>query len=68
MLFFPWGMWDLGSLTKDWTHIPAPEDELLTTGPPGKSQLSGALFPSSTVTGEQGQMDTRAPSHYVNIP
>ena len=28
------GMWDLSSLTKDWTHVPAKEGGLFTTGLP----------------------------------
>ena len=35
--FWPQGMWDLTSLTRDGTHTPC-EGEVLTTGPPGKSQ------------------------------
>ena len=44
--FYPQGVWDLGSLTRDQTHTPRPEikftssalqDRFLTTGPPGKS-------------------------------
>ena len=38
----PWGMWDLSSLRKDWTHTHlALEGEVSTTGPPGKSQDKG---------------------------
>ena len=37
--FWPWGKWDLSSLTRDWTHTATLEDEILTTGPPGKSHI-----------------------------
>ena len=37
--FGPGGMWDLSSPTRDQTHIPVLEGEVLTTGPPGKSQF-----------------------------
>ena len=30
-------MWDLSSLTGDWTHAPCRGSRVLTTGPPGKS-------------------------------
>ena len=37
------GMWDLSSLTRDWTHAPCGGSmESYTTGPPGNSQ--GPLF------------------------
>ena len=36
---WPWGRWYLSSLTRDWTHTPTLEDEMLTTGPPGKSHI-----------------------------
>ena len=39
---WPRGMWDLSSLARDWTHSPALEGDVLTTGPPGKS-LAWAL-------------------------
>ena len=29
----PWGMWDLSSLIRDWTHVPC---KFYTSGPPGK--------------------------------
>ena len=41
--FWPWGMLDLSSPVKNWTHTPAVESEVLTTGPSGKSLL--ALIP-----------------------
>ena len=31
-------MWDLNSSPRDWTWAPCIESEVLTTGPPGKSQ------------------------------
>ena len=37
VFFWLWGMWELSSLTRDWTHIPALEGEILTTESPGKS-------------------------------
>ena len=37
LLFWPWGTWDLNSLTRDQTRTSSPEGEVLTTGPPGKS-------------------------------
>ena len=37
-VFWPWGMWDLSSPRRDRTCMPALEDKVLTTGPPGKSQ------------------------------
>ena len=45
LIVWPWGMWNLSSLTLssrgvDWTHTPALEGKVLTTGPPGKSQLN----------------------------
>ena len=36
LIFWPQGIWDLGSPTRDQTHAPH-IDEVLTTGPPGKS-------------------------------
>ena len=35
----PAGMWDLDSLTRDWTHTPALEGKILTSEPPGKSYM-----------------------------
>ena len=35
--FWPGGMWDLSSLPRDQTHLPAPENEVLTSGPPGRA-------------------------------
>ena len=35
--FWPWGMQDLSSLTRDWTHTPFIEGEVLTNRPLGKS-------------------------------
>ena len=35
-VFWPRGMWDLSSPTRDWTCTPAVKGEILTTGPPGK--------------------------------
>ena len=35
--FWPQGMWDLNSLTRDQTHTPALEGKVLTTEPAGKS-------------------------------
>ena len=40
LVSWPWGMWDLSSLTRDQTLIPCIGRWSLTTGPPGKS-----LFP-----------------------
>ena len=38
LVFWPQGTWDLSSLTKDGTTPSVVEGEILTTGPPGKSQ------------------------------
>jgi len=38
LVFRPQGLWDLSSPIRDQTHIPSLEGEVLTTGPPGKSQ------------------------------
>ena len=35
--FWLQGMWDLSTLTRDWTRAPALEGEVLTSGLPGKS-------------------------------
>ena len=35
LVFWLWGMWDLSYGTRDWTHTPALEDEVLTTGHQG---------------------------------
>ena len=37
LLFWPWGTWDLSSLTRDQTRTSSLEGEVLTTGPPGRS-------------------------------
>ena len=37
LIFWPLGMWDVSSLTRDWTTAPALEDKVLTTGSPRKS-------------------------------
>ena len=37
LIFWPWGMWDLSSPTRDQTTLPALEDEVITTGLPGRS-------------------------------
>ena len=37
---------NFSSLTRDWTCTPALEDKILTTGPPGKSQL---IFPNEEI-------------------
>ena len=37
-VFWPRGMWDLSSPTRDQTVSPELEGQVLTTGPPGKSQ------------------------------
>ena len=39
LVFWLWGMWDLRSLTKEPILTPSLEDEVLTTGPPGKSPV-----------------------------
>ena len=47
------GMWDLSYLTRDQAQPPALESEVLTTGPPGKSQplsLNRALEKEAAVT------------------
>ena len=33
------GIWDLSSLTRDRTHTPAVEVQVLTAGPPGKPRV-----------------------------
>ena len=38
LVFWPQGLWDLSSPIRDQTHIPSLEGEVLTPGPPGKSQ------------------------------
>ena len=38
LVFWLQGMWDLSSPTRDQTHTPALEGEVLTSGLPGKSQ------------------------------
>ena len=43
LVFWPRGTWDLRYLTRDQTHTPALEGEVLTTGPPGKSLSSSVL-------------------------
>ena len=46
LVFWPWGMWTLSSLTRDWTpciESPSLEGEVLTIGPPGKS-LGNIVF------------------------
>ena len=40
LVFWPQGIWDLSSLTRDGTRTPALEGEVLTTGPAGKPQQS----------------------------
>ena len=50
VFFWPWGMWDLISLTRDQIHILALESEVLTIGPPGKSLCCSTLFPWALVT------------------
>ena len=37
LFFLPPGMWNLGSPDRDETALSALEDEILNTGPPGKS-------------------------------
>ena len=44
--FCSWVMWELSFLTRDLTHIPALECEVVTTGPPGKSQIPLFTFVS----------------------
>ena len=44
-----WGMWDLSSPTKDRTCIPCIGSEVLTTGPPGKSQRLWLLITFSSL-------------------
>ena len=39
LVFWPRGMWDLSSLTRDQTHAPGIGRRSLNTGPPGKSHL-----------------------------
>ena len=40
LVFWLQDMWDLSSLTRDWTHTPLVlEGEVLTAGPPGKSLM-----------------------------
>ena len=60
----PWGMWDLGSLRKDWTHTHlALEGEVLTTGPPGKSQDKGVrveLISCPDLKSQMGSVDLGA--------
>ena len=36
LIFWPQGMWDLSSPTRDGTHTPCLEGEVLATGLPGK--------------------------------
>ena len=36
-------MWELSSLTRNQTYTPALEGEVLSTGPPGKSQTSSVF-------------------------
>ena len=43
LVFWPRGMWDLSSLTRDQTCPPALEGKVLTIGPPGKSPDSSLL-------------------------
>ena len=44
-----WGMWDLSSPTKDRTCTPCIVSEVLTTGPPGKSQRLWLLITFSSL-------------------
>ena len=37
LIFWPQGMWDLSSPTRDGTHTPCLEGEVLATGLPGRS-------------------------------
>ena len=39
LVFWPWGMWDLGSLTRDKPVSSALEGKILATEPPGKPLL-----------------------------
>ena len=43
LVFWPQGMWDLRSPTRDRTPPPALEGKVLTAGPPGKSPLMSIL-------------------------
>ena len=44
LVFWPRGMWDLSSVTRDGTHTNALEGKVLTTRPPGKSCLLAPCF------------------------
>lgn len=37
LVFWQWDMWDIGSLTRDWTWYPPEMEGELTTGLPGKT-------------------------------
>ena len=45
LVFWPQGMWNPSSLTRDWTPgLPALEGKILTTGPPGKCPPQYTLY------------------------
>ena len=49
LLAIPQGMWDLSSLMRDRTHTLCVGSEVITTGPPGKSQ-EGVLIAGFIIT------------------
>ena len=46
LVFWPQGMWNLNSPTRDQTHTPVLEGEILTTGPPRMSRAEFPFFSS----------------------
>ena len=54
----PHGTWDLSSLIKDQIHAPALEIKVLTTGPPGKIQVT-----YDPVTDWEGQLPASVKDH-----
>ena len=47
--FWPWGLWNFSSPTKDRIHIPWLEGEVLTTRPPRKSSARDHVFAASSL-------------------
>ena len=47
--FWPWGLWNFSSPTRDRTHISWLEGEVLTTRPPGKSPARDHIFAASSL-------------------
>ena len=45
-MFWLQGMWDLSFPTRDQTHTPELEGEVITSGPPGKCRNPSILNPS----------------------